>query len=68
MRTEKELEKLVRKVNYEKNVLIFNLGRNDAYVGKPMNERYRELSAYCRGYEEGQEWSGVTQTIYNNLN
>lgn len=56
MRTEKELLELVDKINNEKNILIFNIGRTDGYHGNELNERYKDLASYQLGFEEGEEW------------
>ncbi len=56
MRTEQELKELVNKINNEKNILIFNIGRTDGYTKNEINERYKELPGYKLGYQEGEEW------------
>lgn len=67
MRTDEELKKLVEDVKHAKNNLLFNLGRNDGFVGNQLNERYKNIETYQLGYQEGEEWRNEEYKKHNNL-
>jgi hypothetical protein len=67
MKTKEQLDELIANVKQAKNTLLFDLARNDGYIGNQMNERYKDNETYQLGYQEGSEWRNEEYKKYNNL-